>query len=173
MTEFEPETLENEVSNVLRENKKKVTFEGLFTIFQQSKPIYHPQLLRQLFMKGHMNLILKILVKLNELLNSDSKKYKIPSFCEIPLDLIVKELTLETVEAPAKAEQPKQTETAASLFDDLFSWNNDSKPESKPLFGKKDKSEEEKKKDPNAKLTLDEEFAEVCSLCLTFRSKMT
>ena len=151
--------LGNRFANEGDNNKKKVTFEGLFTLFQQSKPIYHPQMLKQLFLKGHMNLILKILIKLKTLLSLDSKMYKIPSFCEIPLDLIVKELNLQSKEPTKKIEQPKQTQdTAASLFNDLFAF--DAKPkESESLFA--EKKQEETKRDPNVKLGIDEEFEEV------------
>lgn len=66
--------------NMGSKQQRKISFEGLFTIFQESKPIYHPQLLKQFYLKGHMNLILKILVKFHELLQLDTKGYKIPSF---------------------------------------------------------------------------------------------
>lgn len=73
---------EQDVKNISHNQEdvpQKVTFEGLFTIFQESKPLYHPQLLRQYFIKGHINLVLKILVKLHTLLQFDTKSYKIPS----------------------------------------------------------------------------------------------
>ena len=34
---------------IISGDEKQVSFEGLFTIFQESKPIYHPQLLKQLY----------------------------------------------------------------------------------------------------------------------------
>jgi hypothetical protein len=122
------------------DSQKNVSFEGLFTIFQESKPIYHPQLLKQFFMKGHINLVLKVLIKMNSLLQFETRSYKIPSLCELSVENIISELQLEKVEV--KKEQPKkQADTAASLFS-AFSWDNDI-TESKPLFGSK-KDEEDK-----------------------------
>jgi len=80
LVDFEDNLADNKVTKNLTENKTKIAFEGLFTIFQESKPIYHPQLLKQFFLKGHMNLILTILCKLFELIKLESKGYKIPNF---------------------------------------------------------------------------------------------
>lgn len=159
LTDVDANLLENKITNISENNKKKVSFEGLFTIFQDSKPIYHPQLLKQFFLKGHINLVLKILCKLCTLLKLDSKGYRIPSFWDFSLDTIVKELKLEDKDQQQKKEEPKKAkDTAASLFDDMFSWDNDKKDTS--LFGFKNKKEEKKQKDPNAPLG-EEEFEEV------------
>ena len=94
-------TLHNKENNA----PQNVTFEGLFTIFQESKPIYHPQLLKQFYIKGHINLVLKILVKIYKLLQFDTKKYKIPSLCEFSLQEIINELQIDKIESNNK-EQP-------------------------------------------------------------------
>lgn len=71
--------------------------------------------------------------------------------------MIVKELTLETIDQSKKTESlTKASDTAAGLFNDLFAFNNEPKEETS-LFEKK----EEKKKDPNVKLGIEEEFDEV------------
>lgn len=71
----------------------------------------------------------------------------------------MKELKLEDKDQQQKKEEPKKAkDTAASLFDDMFSWDNDKKDTS--LFGFKNKKEEKKQKDPNAPLG-EEEFEEV------------
>ena len=122
-----------------------MTLEGLFTIFQGSKPIYHPQLLKQLYIKGHINLVLKILVKLHTLLQFDTRSYKIPSLCEFSISDIIDELQLEKVEAKQKEQPKKVQDTAASLFS-AFSWDEDGgKKDDKPLFGDANDDEEVKK----------------------------
>ena len=143
--------------NKENDTPQNVTFEGLFTIFQESKPIYHPQLLKQFYIKGHINLVLKILVKMNKLLQFETKAYKIPSLCEFSLQEIINELQIDKVET--KKEQPKKVQdTAASLFDNMFSWESDAK-ESQPLFTTK--KEEEKKETKKDKNTLAEDFEEI------------
>lgn len=164
-TDIDDSILQNKIANLTDDNRRKVSFEGLFTIFQQSKPIYHPQLLKQLYFKGHMKLILTILCKIYDLLQVDSKIYKIPNFCELSLDNIINELNLESEFVKPKEQVKQNTNTAASLFDDLFSYKNDTK-EAASLFGSK--KTEESKKDPNIKLTIEDEFNEVSALQFIF-----
>lgn len=133
----------------------KVTFEGLFTLFQESKPIYHPQLLKQFFLKGHMTLVLKILCRLYNLLKLDIKKFKIPSFCDLSLEEIVAELKIEVKDQQSKPIEKPKKDTAASLFDNMFSF--DEAEEDVPLFGKKKKKEKEEKVSSG----IEEEFEEV------------
>ena len=80
LSEVDDHLLEARQAYFQDSNMKKISFEGLFTIFQESKPIYHPQLLKQFYLKGHMNLVLKILCKFYELLRLENKNYKVPSF---------------------------------------------------------------------------------------------
>jgi hypothetical protein len=157
-TDIDDTVLQNKIGNLTDDNQRKVSFEGLFTIFQQSKPIYHPELLKQFFLKGHMKLILKILCELYKLLQVDSKVYKIPSFCELSLENIINELNLENEKAKPTEQINSNKNTAASLFNDLFSFDNESKAPA-PLFGTKKK--EDTKKDPNVKLGVEDEFEEV------------
>ena len=59
-----------------------------------------------------------------------------------------------------KSNLKKVQDTAASLFDSMFSWDNDKKDSKKSLFGNKNKEESKKeaKKDKN---TLAEDFEEI------------
>ena len=130
---------------IMSGDEKQVSLEGLFTIFQESKPIYHPQLLKQLYLKGHMNLIIKILCKLYSLMQFDFKSFKVPAFLDFSLDNILSEINLDKGDKK-KAVPEKKKDTAASLFDDnMFSWDMDFS--SKPLFDSKPKEEEEKEKE--------------------------
>lgn len=73
---------------------KTIQFDGIFTLFQESKPIYHPENLKNFYLKGHINIVLKVLLKLSQIL-SINKTYVIPSWCELNLDELMSELTLE------------------------------------------------------------------------------
>ena len=125
---------------IISGDEKQVSFEGLFTIFQESKPIYHPQLLKQLYLKGHMNLILRILCKMHSLMQFDFKSFKVPAFLDFSLDNILSEIKIDKDDKGKKA-QENQKDTAASLFDnDAFSW--DFNYNNTPLFDINPKEEE-------------------------------
>ena len=83
--------------------------------------------------------------------------------------MIVKELNLESKDATKKKEEPKKaTNTAASLFDNMFSWDNEEKDTS--LFGKK--KEDKKKNEDKVKSGIEEEFVDVSILLFyVYRSK--
>ena len=123
----------------IRGEKKKISFEGLFTIFQESKPIYHPQLLRQLFIKGYMSLVLTILWKLKNLLETDEKESKVPAFLDFSLNDILNEIKQEKADKK-KDETKRHKDTALSLFETDLTWDNFSTP----LFWDKPKYEESK-----------------------------
>ena len=73
---------------------KLIQFDGLFTLFQESKPIYHPENLKNFYLKGHINVVLKVLLRLCQILQIN-KSYVIPAWCELNLDEVMNELTLE------------------------------------------------------------------------------
>ena len=77
-----------------------------------------------------MNLVLKVLNQIHAILNDPTKKGIVPVWCEIKMNEIQGDLTLESQSKKSTSDVPKATnavkkDTAAGLFDDLFSFNND------------------------------------------------
>ena len=117
LTRSEGKTVDEMIKKeTIRGEMKKVSFEGLFTIFQESKPIYHPLLLRQLFVKGHMSLILTILWKLHSLLESDENTSKVPAFLDFSLENILSEINLDKSEKVLDNTK-RHKDTALGLFE--------------------------------------------------------
>jgi hypothetical protein len=55
---------------------EKQTLDTLFLAHQQPEPIFHPQILLQLFVKGYDQTIFEILIKLHELLEIETSVAK-------------------------------------------------------------------------------------------------
>lgn len=104
---------------------KQIQFDGIFTLFQENKPIYHPENLKNLYLKGHINVVLKVLLKIMQILEKESS-YVIPSWCELNIEEVVGELTIDQGNAVEKKVEPvkQKKDTAAALFGG-FSWDDD------------------------------------------------
>ena len=98
----------------------------LFALKQRSQSLFHPKLLTELFNKGYTLLVVKILVKLMDMLKAE--KEKISDYLDMDLGSLLIELKSQSEalavgqggQAPVPASKAAaKKQTAYSVFDDL------------------------------------------------------
>lgn len=103
---------------------------------QRSQGLFHPNLLAELYFKGYGSFVVKILLKLKELLESRQTE-KLSDYLDMDLETLLLELKTQaellmagsSAGAPPEPEKPKK-QTAFSVFDDLDeSESDEEKPE--------------------------------------------
>ena len=103
-----------------------MSIQKLFALKQRSQSLYHPKLLTELFNKGYSLLVVKILVKLMEMLKVE--KDKICDYLDMDLSSLLIELKSQSEafavgqggQAPVPAGKgAAKKQTAYSVFDDL------------------------------------------------------
>ena len=115
---------------------------------QRSQSLFDPHLLAELFIKGYGAFVVKILLKLKELLEADPKR--LSDYLEMDLETLLLELKAQADALLAQSRQPGQPgggqgkpqaakkQTAFSVFDDLEESDSDD--------GAKEEVKEEDKK---------------------------
>mmetsp|Transcript_30157 Transcript_30157/g.29459 ORF Transcript_30157/g.29459 Transcript_30157/m.29459 type:complete len:120 (+) Transcript_30157:1218-1577(+) len=83
--------------------KTKDTLANMFAIQQKSFPLFDEKLLSKLFVKGYTSLILKIVVKLQEVILSPPNQDKIPDFLYFDIEQLHNEIKSHIVEMNAQS----------------------------------------------------------------------
>lgn len=120
----------------------------LLSYIIESFPIYHPKVLKRLFLKGYNTLVLKILIQLNKSLEA-SQSAPVSEFLEFDLAQIMEEVNeyIKSQSTASTAQGKKKQETASSIFDDFYGGVNDD--DDGDIFSKK--TDKTKKVDGNNK----------------------